>query len=103
MGNHLQIKGKTPLNILIYVTINRQTICTGPIFVPKDPDYIYLSFATGTIEYDHYARECEFGILKKKKRRRNTIPLFGVLQDTTVYVWYLQYWALCDALVNFKL
>ena len=28
--------------------------------------YIYLSLSTGTIACDHYARECEFGILDKK-------------------------------------
>ena len=91
---------------------------------------IYLSFATCTIACDHYARECEFGILKKKKsfgclwlneecpkllcslgtdhRRRKTIPLWNSSGKneffrTSLYVWYLQYWALCDALVDFKL
>ena len=31
---------------------------------------IYLSISTGTIEYDHYTRECEFGILKKENKTR---------------------------------
>ena len=96
----------------------------------------YLSFATGTIEYDHYTRECEFGILKKNKKTtkknkknlsavfllneecpklisssttslgidhlgRKTIPLLNVCRENyfkaSLYVWYLQYWALCDA------
>ena len=33
MGDHLQIKGKTSLKMLIQVTINWHTICTGPIFL----------------------------------------------------------------------
>ena len=31
--------------------------------------YLYLSLSTGTITCDHYARECEFGILKKKTKQ----------------------------------
>ena len=96
----------------------------------------YLSFATGIIEYDHYTRECEFGILKKNKKNNNkkqeksfgsvllneecpklissittslgidhlgrkTLPLLNVCRENyfkaSLYVWYLQYWALCDA------
>ena len=87
--------------------------------------------------FDHYARECEFGILKKKRQsktkkkrkifrlcfwsieecpkllsslgidhlRRKTIPLWNSLgkKRASLYVWDLQYWALCDALVYFKL
>ena len=41
-------------------------------------------------------------------RRRKTIPLWNSSGENeffraTLYVWYLQYWALCDALVDFKL
>ena len=40
--------------------------------------------------------------------RRKTIPLWNSLGKNeflraSLYVWYLQYWALCDALVDFKL
>ena len=31
-----------------------------------------LSLSTGTIACDHYVRECEFGILKKKKQQNKT-------------------------------
>ena len=33
-------------------------------------ELFYLSFATGRIACDHYARECEFGILKKKNKTK---------------------------------
>ena len=32
--------------------------------------FIYLSLFTGTIACDHYARECEFGILKNKTKQK---------------------------------
>ena len=32
---------------------------------------LYLSLSTGMIACDHYARECEFGILKKKTTKQN--------------------------------
>ena len=84
--------------------------------------------------FDHYARECEFGILKKGKRTRNIVRLCFCLNEecpkllsslgidhrrrktiplwnspgkkffrASLYVWYIQYWALCDGLVDFKL
>ena len=31
---------------------------------------IHLSFDNSTIEFDHYAGECEFGILKKKTKKK---------------------------------
>ena len=33
----------------------------------------YLSYGTGTSEFGHYARECEFGILKKKEKKKKAI------------------------------
>ena len=46
---------------------------------------IYLSLSTGTIACDHYARECEFGILKKKKQDKFDefiSPTKGYLRET---------------------
>ena len=93
----------------------------------------YLSCESGTIEFDHHVRECEFGILKKKKkiifwlcfwlneecpkllsslgidhRRTKTIPLWNSSGKkeffrASLYVWFLQYWELCNDLVVFKL
>ena len=36
-------------------------------------------------------------------RRRKTIPLWNSPGEKSSYVWYLQYWAPCDDLVDFKL
>ena len=40
-------------------------------------------------------------------RRRKTIPLWNSpgkkFFRASLYVWYIQYWALCDVLVDFKL
>ena len=40
------------------------------------PGSFFFSFTTGTIACDHYARDCEFGILKKKKRINNLSAVF---------------------------
>ena len=45
--------------------------------------------------------------LRIDHRRRKTIPLWNSRGKKSIraslYVWYLQYWALCDDLINFKL
>ena len=63
--------------------------------------------------FDHYARECNFGILKKKQKQNKKTKTkqknCGIVRGkkeffrASLYVWYLQYWALCDDLVDFKL
>ena len=73
--------------------------------------------------YDHYARECNFGILMKKQKqnKKNSSAVWELTTEgerlfhcgivlgkkeffrASLYVWYLQYWALCDDLVGFKL
>ena len=51
---------------------------------------IYLYFATGTIACDHYARECEFGILKGKNKTKKQEKSFGcVLTKNSSVVWKL--------------
>ena len=37
---------------------------------------IYLSYYNGTIELDHYPRDWKFGILKKKKEKKNQESLY---------------------------
>ena len=45
-------------------------------------EQFYLSFATGRIACDYYARECEFGILKKQnKTKKQTRKIFRLCID----------------------
>ena len=50
--------GQRPITKANLVTMSRVKQVTN----------IYLSFTTGMIACDHYARECEFVILKKKTK-----------------------------------
>ena len=144
-------KWTTSFNLILItlkiIIIQHQSSVPNPsfefvtFFAFTTQSYSYLSIYL-FIEYDHYTRECEFGILKKENKTRmqkhnknkkiqlsfwlneeyhkllsslgidhwwgKTISLWNSsgkndFFGASLYVWYLQYWALSDALVDFKL
>ena len=49
-----------------------------------------LSFSTSTIACDHYARECSFGILKKKTKQNQKCPKKAPRKNRTAIHWRMR-------------
>ena len=99
---------KTFLTGFLFLGLGRGTrgLRGQKFFFPKFNQIWYVSYSHERHVQWHFLILSSLGI---DHRRRKTIPLWNspgenrVLQGITLYVWYLQYGALCDDLVDFKL